>query len=64
MTALVVLATCGPASVLSIWWMHAISRRKPTPIPPDVYVPPPITDDYVRNEWAVITWNWQPEEQP
>lgn len=60
MTAWTVLATCGPASAISIWWLHRISRR-PTPAGP--YVPPPITDEYMADEWAVITWNYYREEQ-
>ncbi|MGW6912523.1 hypothetical protein ACWGB8_01675 [Kitasatospora sp. NPDC054939] len=29
------LATCGPAAVLSVWWLHRIGRRTA------VYVPRP-----------------------
>lgn len=65
MTTWTVLATCGPAALLGLWMLHRISRSKAdiVNLARDVYTPPPITDQRVADEWAVITWNYYREEQ-
>ncbi|MFB7672905.1 hypothetical protein ACFC26_16005 [Kitasatospora purpeofusca] len=46
MTTWTVLATCGPAALLGLWWLHRITtlRRLPMPdLPDDLGVTPATT---------------------
>jgi hypothetical protein len=63
-TALVVLATCGPASPLSIWWLHRITTMRKiarTPQPDTIAVLPATRYQdavlYVRTGYTV---GWYP----
>ncbi|MGW2371740.1 hypothetical protein [Kitasatospora sp. NPDC001683] len=61
MTAWTVLATCGPAALIGLWWLHRISHH-PTSAHVRIYVPPPITDHYVDQQIAGL--EAQLERQP
>ncbi len=65
MSAWVVLATCGPAAIVSVLAIAAICRAATAPNQTSrPYITPPLTDEYVNAELAVIEWNWQKGLQP
>ncbi|MEV7358185.1 hypothetical protein [Kitasatospora sp. NPDC091276] len=58
MTPWTVLATCGPAATVGLWWIHRISHH-PTSAHVRIYVPPPLTEQYVDTQIAVLELQWE-----
>ena len=71
MTADLVLVMTAPSAVLGIVWIAAIVRaaehaaRQVGPEAPAPYVPPPLTSEYVDQEFPVLMWHLtHPELNP
>ncbi|MGA5820881.1 hypothetical protein ACPC54_23810 [Kitasatospora sp. NPDC094028] len=56
MTAWIVLATCGPGSIVSILWIAATTQNPTRAL---IYVPPPITDEYLDQQIALLEQQWE-----
>jgi hypothetical protein len=71
MTPDLIVVMTGPPAVLGIIWIAAIVRaaeraaRQADPEAPAPYVPPPLTSEYVDQEFPVLMWHLtHPELNP
>jgi hypothetical protein len=61
-TAWIILATCGPAAIVAIWWANRIGREWTTAAAAlDAWAAfrPPVTDDYVDQQIALLEQQWE-----